>query len=335
MLLTGCALGQHSMKPPRSKAQRSLSLSQIDQIWLRLRRPFLFPQAGHECRWERYDAHCAGCVLCGKLHRCPDGMAGCTCPLAETDDGGHVCLITGLCIPEIRTATEEFVEHALFDSKQSLASGDEDLHDRVLCVVSTFILSPSSIMCRELERKKYSQKLRQAFWRVLRQCKKDDPYALPDICHVVARVIQQEPPPPSLVASTAGLYHQDIRGVALECAVSITGAIRQIYGMGYRKLCQGVKFTNIVIGMLYMTRTGLNISHVFNLSAVPRVCGLLPAETYLNYLGVSNKVICDTENEIKSCIRSFAEPRATASVPCNVRAACASSALSRPLTQSS
>jgi hypothetical protein len=311
------------------------SLTNVDQIWLRLRRPFLFPQAGHECEWERYDADCAGCLLCGKLHHCPAGMAGCTCPLIETGDGGHVCLITGLCIPEVRSSFEEFVENASFETKHSPGSDDEDLYDRVFCVVNSFLRSSATGVCRELEQKKYSQKKRQAFWRVLRQCKRDNPYELPDLCQVVAEVARQEPTPPSLVAAPTSLSNHDTEGLVRQSTVSITGAIRQIYKMGFRKICQGVKFPSVVIGMLYMTRNGLNVGSVFNLQAVNQIHGLLPSETYLNCLGVSNKVICDTENEIKSCIRAFSESRASACAPRHVRAICASSAQSLAQAQSS
>lgn len=322
-------------KSSHCRAAAPAPFTQMDQIWLRLRRPFLFPQAGHACEWERYDADCAGCLLCGKLHRCPAGMAGCTCPLAATDEGGHVCLITGLCIPEVKSSFDEYVEHASFDSKQPPALGDEDLYDRVYCVVNTFLLSSATNVCRELEQKKYSQKKRQAFWRVLRQCKRDNPYELPDICQVVAEVARQEPAPSSLVGALTGLSQHDTGALILQSTVSVTGAIRQIYRMGFRKICQGVKFPSVVIGMLYMTRSGLNAGNAFQLQAVRHIQGILPSETYLNCLGISNKVICDTENEIKSCIRAFAESRVPVCAPRCVRAACASSALSRPLAQSS
>ena len=262
-------------------------------------------------------------------------MAGCTCPLADTDDGGHVCLITGLCIPEVRSSFDEYVEHVSFESKQSSGLEDDNIYDRVFCVVNNFVLSSSTGVCRELEQKKYTQKKRQAFWRVLRQCKRDNPYVLPDICQVVAEVAKQEPAPPSLVGPLTGLSQQDTGGLILQCSGSITRAIRQIYKMGFRKICQGVKFPSMVIGMLYMTRNGLNVGTAFNLQAVQNIHGLLPSETYLNCLGISNKVICDTENEIKSCIRSFSESRVSPCMLRNVRATCASSAQSRPLAQSS
>jgi hypothetical protein len=325
-------------RPLKGKAQCTVSLQQakIDEVWLRLRQPFLLPQAGHECKWDRYDADCAGCLLCGKLHRCPAGMAGCTCPLAKTHEGGHACLITGLCIPEVKSSFDEYVEHVSFDNKPPQECEDDNVYDRVFCVVNAFLVSSHTAACREQEQKKYVQKKRQAFWRVLRQCKRDNPYALPDLCQVVAEVARQEPTPHSLVGSMTAFASPDTGMLIQQSTASITGAIHQIYAMGYKKICQGVKFHSIVIGMLYMTRCGLSAGSAFHLAAVPRIHYVLPSETYLNCLGVSNKVICDTENEIKSCIRAFSESRVSVCVPCCVtRATYVSFAQSPPLTQSS
>ncbi len=64
------------------------NINQVDEIWLRLRRPFRYPGSGHTCLWESYDADRAGCTLCCRLHRCSGSMVGCECPLADTDEGG-------------------------------------------------------------------------------------------------------------------------------------------------------------------------------------------------------------------------------------------------------
>ena len=247
-----------------------------------------------------------------RLHRCASGMVGCECPLAETDEGGHVCLITGLCISEVRTSCLEYIDHAVFEpSTGPRQPEDDDIYDRVFCVVNNFLLSSRTASCRQMEQKKFLQKRQAAFWRVLKQRKRDNPYILPDICSVVAEVAHSDPPPPSLISRLSGVPQHDPKLIVRHSSCTVAHGILQIYKMGFRKMYQGGKFDSMVIGMLYMTRSGLSTRGVFNLPATPHIHELLPSETYLNCLGVSNKVICDTENEIKSCIRALCDSRAS------------------------
>ena len=306
----------------------------LDAIWQRLRRPFRYPRGGHACAWERYDADRAGCVLCGALHRCASSMAACQCPLAESDDGGHVCLITGLVISEVRTSADEYVDHVVFDAPRVFSSEDAGVYERVHSTVHWFLSSGGTVECRRQEREKYAQKTRQAVWRALKQRKKESPYALPCMCSVVAEVAAAEQqsasghcqqragePPPCL-----------IEAAVQRSAAHITACLLQIHRMGFRKIAQGNKFQSMVVGMLYMSRSGLRVGDLFHLPASPCIRDLLPSETYLNSLGVSNKVICDTENEIKSCIREFADPRVIKPM---IRPCAASSGPSAPPARSS
>ena len=300
---------------PKSKASHSLKATTpsapphpIDRIWLRLRRPFRYPQAGHACCWERFDADRAGCTLCGRLHQCSGSMVGCDCPLVDTDEGGHVCLITGLCISEVRASACEFVQHVSYEQQQPQNSDSDCVHERVHSIVKTFLNAPSTAACRLQEQQKSALRVRQAFWRVLKQRKRDRPYALPCLCSVVAEVahaeqMQQFQGKSQLVSSNEPLVSR----VVHTCSDNIASGILQIHRLGFRKICQGGKFHSMVVGMLYMSRTGLHVGTLFRLPAVRDVHELLPSETYLNSLGISNKVICDTENEIKSCIRAFTE----------------------------
>jgi len=298
-------------QPPRQA--RPAPLDPIDAIWLQLRRPFAWPQKGHACQWERFDVDRAGCLRCGRLHRCASGMVGCSCPLVETDDGGHACTITGLCIAEVRICPSEYVDHAVFETAPGASTAmrhsfeDEQLHDRVQCIVGNFLLSPGTLACRRLELRKFIQKRHQAMWRVLKQRKRDDPYRLPDLCSVVSEVAVLEPPPRGLIQILSGSSRRDAAAVVRQSSAGIAAGVMQIYRMGFRKIYQGNKFDSMVIGMLYMLRTGLSAGDAFSLPTVPYINEFLPSETYLNSLGVSNKVICDTENEIKSCIRAFTE----------------------------
>lgn len=285
-------------------------MERLDQVWLRLRHPFRYPPKGHACRWERYDADRAGCVLCGALHRCMDSMAGCQCPLAETDDGGHVCLVTGLCIREVRASATEYMDHVVFETPPEPRSvEDEGLYERVYAVVHWFLTSSGTEGCLRQERERYAAKSRQAFWRVLRQRKKERPYDLPCLLGVVAEVARIEQSSPLCQAPAPGAPPSLVARLVQVCAANIALCLFQVQRMGLKKVCPGARFQSMVVGMLYMARTGLRVGDLFHLPAVAGVHALLPSETYLNCLGVSNKVICDTENEIKSCIRAFAERR--------------------------
>lgn len=295
--------------PSQISKMKSLPCT-VDQIWLRLRRPFRFPKAGHACSWERYDADRAGCVLCGALHRCCGSMIGCKCPLAETDEGGHVCLITGLRVAEVRSAHCEFVDDVCFDHIQEpRALEDEAVHERVAAIIRHFLTSSKTVSCRKLEQEKHCLRSKQAFWRVLKQQKRDHPYSLPCLCSVVAEVAHSEQMQfqGARLSCDSAEYSAMVARVVHRSTENISSCILQIHAMGFRKICQGGKFQSMIVGMLYMSRTGLHVGELFRLPVVRDVQELLPSETYLNLLGVSNKVICDTENEIKSCIRAYSE----------------------------
>jgi hypothetical protein len=235
-------------------------------------------------------------------------MVGCECPLADSDEGGHVCLITGLCISEVRASCCEFVSHVSYEQPQEPRTSEVDgMHDRVLSVVKSFLNSPSTIACRRQEQQKSSLRVRQVLWRVLRQKKRDHPYSLPCLCSVVAEVAHTEQMQQFQVKSMVNMDRVIMNRVVHACASNIAAGMLQMHGLGFRKICQGGKFHSMVVGMLYMSRTGLHVGNLFRLPAVRDVHELLPSETYLNSLGISNKVICDTENEIKSCIRAFAD----------------------------
>ena len=322
----------------------NLSKHPFDRIWARLRGPFAFPLKGHECQWEKIDADRAGCLKCGKLHACQGNMNDWRalehapaerCPLVETDDSSHVCLITGLCFVEVRTSKCEYIDHCVFDgpvcygpnsnlnSVSSCASSGgsggsfgldlDSIHCRVRTIVAQFLSSEKTVSCRRTEYSKYSQRLKHLFIRILKQRKRERPFQLPDVCSVVAEIARAEPPPQFTPLPLMGREPLDLDQVIKKSSNNISACISQICSMGFKKICQGSKFQSIVIGMLYMSRTGLRVGKLFYLPQVSRIHELLPSETYLNYLGISNKVICDTENEVKTCIRLFTEGKGSGS----------------------
>ena len=121
-----------------------------------------------------------------------------------------------------------------------------------------------------------------------------------------------EPPPPGLLPLLSGLSLHDATDLVRQSSEGIAEGVLQIYRIEFRKIYQGTKFDSMVIGMLYMTRTGLSAWEMFYLPSIPHIHELLPSETYLNCLGVSSKVICDTENVVKACIRVFTDSQSIA-----------------------
>ena len=73
----------------------------------------------------------------------------------------------------------------------------------------------------------------------------------------------------------------------------------QMYAMDFRRIT-GVRFYSTVVGMLYMSRVGLKVGELFHLKLVAGIAQAVPSETYLNSLGVSNKLIKSSREFVTS-----------------------------------
>jgi hypothetical protein len=116
----------------------------LHKIWRSIREPFLLPcsictHSGHtfvgpaaggkRClreicaanSWEVYDVSQAGCVLCGSMHVCMDGV----CDVEKNEQGHDICIITGLCVKMLNFSSEEFVDTVCMGN----ASGLDFMHD--------------------------------------------------------------------------------------------------------------------------------------------------------------------------------------------------------------
>ena len=82
----------------RAAAARSDS---VHGVWRRVRAPFHCVDCV-EHQWEQYDVDRAGCVRCGACHACTDHVGTTKCPLYSMDDGTVGCLVTGMCMRNIR-----------------------------------------------------------------------------------------------------------------------------------------------------------------------------------------------------------------------------------------
>jgi hypothetical protein len=107
----------------RLKLNVDKTLNVSINVWKKLRAPFIFPCriASHICdtHWEKINIDCAGCKQCGSIHICHGGNTVVTqndksidmkkCVISAEHDA-DVCIITGLCLHDVRYSEHEVVE---------------------------------------------------------------------------------------------------------------------------------------------------------------------------------------------------------------------------------
>ena len=136
--------------------------------------------------------------------------------------------------------------------------------------------------------------------KALRNHKISHPGVMPNIATVVCSVIHDVHP----IRAVMMLNHQARQELSEWCAVCITKHLRFIMAV-----CPGAvpppRIRSITIGLLYLMRTGVQFHGIVVLPRCPVLQYVLPMESYLykNY-GIRSKIITETENLIKSIIRS-------------------------------
>lgn len=262
------------------------------EIWRRVRRPFRYPACKSPCQWDVYDVNQAGCLRCGRIHVCAQNAVDSTCPLILCDDRTRVCNITGYQLPEMPHAAAEFCDTVYFEEKPSHT---HDMHDEVHCIVSSLLQGDRAIRCRTQENAKQYHRLAQHMQKQMRLFKLTNPGQPPNVCHILARAIHQE------------RYWRFIEAASDElvshCAAEIMSCLLKLKARGV-KLTAGTRMQDIVCGMLFMLKHGLIFNDRVLLSAIPEVDRCLPHENKIEtYFGISSKVICMTENEVKLTFR--------------------------------
>lgn len=262
-------------------------------LWYRVRRPFRYPTCC-TCVWEVFDVNHAGCLKCGGHHMCANNPVDSKCPLVTCPDGTRVCDITGVVLPEIHPAAREYVEHAYRPDPQSAFI---DMDTEIYSVVYRFLLGPRSELCRTKENQKQYQKIQAHLYKQLKHFKIKQPDCLPNMCQIIAVSMVQEKHWRFIRAASEHLAQQ--------CSRQIMLCLLDLRGKGV-KITTGTRLQDLVCGMLYMLRTGLTYKNRVLLAAIPEIDACLPHENKIElYFGISSKVICMTENEVKLVFREF------------------------------
>ena len=261
-------------------------------VWRKVRRPFRYPKCCSKCVWEIYDVNQAGCLKCGAHHMCLSNSVDNKCPLFLCDNLSRVCTITGFVLPEVRHSRDEFMDNIIFSEKYIVQM---DIDAEVVSVVGNLLMSDKARECRIQENKKQYQKMSHHMYKQMKIFKMYNPGKYPNICQIIASCMAQE--------KYWRFIKEASEDLSLQCAHNITICLLELRNKG-AKITSGTRLQELVCGLLYMIKNGLTFNNRILLKAIPEIDSCLPHENKIElYFGISSKVICMTENEVKLIFR--------------------------------
>ena len=268
----------------------------MQSVWRSIRGPFYTIQClRDDHQWERFHSDQAGCLLCGSIHQCSASVSlnHENCPLSVRADGHASCTITGLLIPSLCTSTEEYLPHTRFDA---LSGAGETPYDRleklsndVTYILSNFLFHRKMAMCKAKENKKKLHKFNINLVKHLKSFKASHPLTLPNLPTIITQTLYETP---HLVLS-----HMPTQAHLDTAARFITKCLHELgEPPGSRQ--------SMVIGLLYLMKSGLIMNNCYWLPKFEDLNYCLPHENSLEkFFGISIKIICETENEVKLLLR--------------------------------
>jgi hypothetical protein len=260
-------------------------------LWQRVRRPFRVP-ACSECQWECYDVDRAGCLRCGREHWCVGNNVDNKCQLIEAEECHRVCQVTGFVLPEVRRSHGEYSDNVSFAYESPPCT---HIEEEVECVVWNFLKSEKARRCMHRENAKQCTKIRHHMYKQLKQFKLLQPNCRPVIQVIWAASLAQESSWSFMQPPSTLLVKQSAKQI-VECLSTLKSK-----GM---RITSGVRLQTLVCGLLFLLRSGLKYKNSVLLAAIPEIQLCLPHENKLEmYFGISSKIICCVENEIKLVFR--------------------------------
>lgn len=260
-------------------------------VWRRVRRPFRYPQC-QRCTWEVYDAHLAGCLRCGRCHECKSNAVDNRCRLVTCEDASRVCDITGFVLPEVRHAATEYTDTAVYSEP---AHAPRCAEGEVHSILSTFLCGQHARSCRRVENAKLYARLSQHLYKALKGFKVEHPNKTPNVCQMLALAFGRE--------RHWHFIEEPSEALVGQCAQHIETCLKDLQAKGV-KVTSGTRMQELVCGLLFMLQNGLIYRTRVLLPAIPEIQRCLPPENKIRaFFGVSSKIICMTENEVKMIFR--------------------------------
>ena len=275
---------------------------QEHHIWRMVRGPFhrICCKSFKHHTWERFDYDRAGCLKCGTLHWCGSTTVDSRCPLETMEDGSVCCTLTGFCVPIVRYSDCEYVER--FDPSISRTNSrmerrlqrSEALFDHVQGVVFDFLLGRESVKWRTQFCARTHGDIEKGFARFCLKWQKTSPGKQPCVQTLLANTIHALKPRPCLVPSV---------GFVSRCSERV---LRCLVDMGASEFPRA-HVDALVIGLLYLMPEGVDCKNKKWLERCPEIQWILPPVSVLSKIyGISSKVLCTTENEVKLALRGRA-----------------------------
>lgn len=292
--MCGCSMREHM--------QKKQMCENMDRIWRHLHTPFeLCPTARglHQCEWQVFDADRAGCTRCSYVHVCSTDE----CRLIQTEEA-MVCDITGLCL-----VTKNFVHHQYSDCIAYQGSATTSETSRVQLgeirkVVGHILASAEAAQCREQILEKFHSRM----FSCLQSALISPPIHGVGPVKVInaIEVIEQ-----SLLTVCQRIdLPLNIENICLNQIVDVCAKeICVLMSVSYYKLGMQIRptdFCDIVVGLLFLMRTGISAHGVCVLPRFALLTSILPVENMLpKIFGMSSKTITDIENKYKMHMRQM------------------------------
>ena len=296
---------QHMPPKTEQKTQEQITF----MLWSSVRSPFIIPSWSiHAHQWEPFDAHQAGCVLCGAHHVCcKEG-----CLFTEFENGDFVCPITAYCIPCIRrgsvpefTSTQTFGFFSpIVDTKTNNIY--QHLHELISTHVRRTILSDSVVSSLV---KEYETKIKRRTVILTRLCRdgkqcgyQGETYNTPTMGDIAALLAHKT----SNARTPLILSSVEANRVCDHC-ISIIFRLLKALPCIWKNTTQP-KFYSLVVGIVYMMRTGATFNNTTLLPRLQILTYILCHETSMKEaLNIRSKTVTEVENIFKLHIRKLSK----------------------------
>jgi len=287
---------------PIASGQRASPTTHIEDTWRYLHWPFELCTAArgyHKCEWQVFNADRAGCLKCSSIHRCSPE----TCQMVQTEEA-MVCEVTGLCVVTKNFVQQQYSECIAYQGEATTSESARIEISHVRHIVQYILSSEKASQCRL----RLTQRLNNLLFHSIQlhstapisATTSNTPSVQSNVIEVIEAAIDSVR---HRIDMPMSLSPADMSRVVHACTQEICSLI----SICYYKLHLHIRpsdMRDVVVGLLFLMRTGIYIHGVCVLPRLPRLLNLLPVENMLpKVFDLQCKVVTDIENRFKMHIR--------------------------------